>query len=86
MAVKINGKLVSDKERKQLEKTKVSFKKTKDDIWRKVWFLNGLELYEGVIKKEIDNGHYVVEARNKNIHKNGELQACIIPKRDVRFI
>lgn len=84
MAILVDGKIVSDKERKK--KPKVGRKTTQlNIIGKSVWFLDGVELYEGNIIKDNDEEHYLVEAVNKNIHKNGEAQTCIVPKKDIRF-
>ncbi len=84
MAILIDGKIVSDKERKK--KPKAGRKTTQLDIIGKdVRFLDGVELYEWVVVKDNDEEHYIVEAFNKNIHKHWELQSCIVPKKDIRL-
>ena len=83
MAIQINGQIFSDKERKKVSKPKAA--KVKSQVGKRIWFLDDLDLYEGIITEDRDDWFYLTSVTNQNIHKGWEKQTSLIPKRDVRF-
>lgn len=67
MAVKVNWKVLSDKEAKQKAKPKATTTKVNKIIWKEVWWISPIKmhLHEWVIIKE-EPEHYIIRGVNKN--------------------
>lgn len=77
MAIKLDWKIISDKERKKALKPK---KEIKDRfLWKTVWFLYWWDWYQWKVVEKVDGEHYLVDATCCNIHKDGEAQQSIQP-------
>ena len=84
MAIQINGQIFSDKERKKVNKPKAS--SGKSQVGKRIWFLDDIDLYEGIITEDRDDWFYLTSVTNQNIHKDWEKQTSLMPKGDVRFV
>ena len=85
MAIQINGQIFSDKERKKENKAKLPTR-GKTQVGKRIWFLDDLDLYEGIITEDRDDWFYLTSVTNQNIHKNWEQQTSLMPKKDIRFV
>jgi len=83
MAVLIDWKLVSERDRKRKLKPK-KVTSARSNVWKIVWWIYKLELFEWKIIKENENS-YIINARNRKTKSNRRLFTIELNKDSLTF-